>query len=442
MDVLYPRCAGLDVHKKTVVAARTRPAAQGGWEREVRTFGTMTVELLQLVDWLQAWELTHVAMESTGEYWKPVYNLLEGSFTVLLVNPQHIKHVPGRKTDVKDAEWLNELLQHGLLRPSFIPPAPQRDLRDLTRYRTTLVQERAREVNRVQKLLEGANIKLASVVSDVLGVSGRDMLQALAAGAHDPEQLAQLARGRLRDKLPALTQALTGVVRPHQRFLLATQLAHIDFLEEQIAAVSQEIVVQIEAMAAPAPPDDAAGCAGEGPATPPDTPPPLTPAAAVSLLDTIPGVDIRLAQLVVAELGTDMSRFPTERHAAAWAGLAPGNYESAGKRYAGRLRDGNQSLRSGLVQGAWAASHTQDTYLAAQYRRLVGRRGKRRALVAVAHSILVSAYHMLKKHQPYQELGGAFFDDRKKETLIDRYVAKLTKLGQRVSLEPLASAAA
>jgi transposase len=438
MEVLYGRCAGLDVHKKTVVAARTRPAATGGWEREVRTFGTLTTELLQLVDWLQAWHCTHVALESTGEYWKPVYNLLEGNFSVLLVNPQHIKHVPGRKTDVKDAEWLNELLAHGLLRPSFIPPAPQRDLRDLTRYRTTLVEERARVVNRVQKVLEGANIKLASVASDILGVSGRDMLQGLAAGHTDAAQLAELARGRLREKLPVLEQALTGIVRPHQRFLLATQLAHIDFLDEQVAAVSREIIAQIEAMSEPPTSSDDRPPAAAGASRPtPDGPGPLTAAAAVELLDTIPGIDVRLAQLIVAELGTDMRRFPTDRQAAAWAGLAPGNYESAGKRYSGRLRDGNQSLRSGLVQGAWAASHTKDTYLAAQYHRLIGRRGKRRALVAVAHSMLVIAYHMLKKHQPYHELGASYFDDRKKEAVTDRIVKRLRKLGYRVSLEPL-----
>jgi transposase len=442
MEILYARCAGLDVHKKTVVAARSRPAASGDREREVRTFGTMTSELLQLVDWLQAWECTHVAMESTGEYWKPVYNLLEGNFTVLLVNPQHTKHVPGRKTDVKDAEWLNELLAHGLLRPSFIPPAPQRDLRDLTRYRTTLVEERARVVNRVQKVLEGANIKLASVATDVLGVSGRDMLQALVVGQRDPQKLANLARGRLREKIPQLVEALTGVVRPHQRFLLATQLAHIDFLEEQVAAVSREIVAQIEAMSAPPePPLDRSLSDGNASTAPADSAPPLSAATAVDLLDTIPGVDTRLAQLVVAELGTDMSRFPTDRHAAAWAGLAPGNYESAGKRYAGRLRDGNQNLRSGLVQGAWAAAHTKDTYLAAQYHHLIGRRGKRRALVAVAHSILVIAYHMLKKHQPYHELGGNYFDDRRKEAVTNRLITRLTKLGYCVSLEPVLTAA-
>jgi transposase len=439
METLYARCAGLDVHKRTVVAARTRPAAAGGWEREVRTFGTMTVELLQLVDWLQAWDCTHVAMESTGEYWKPVYNLLEGSFTVLLVNPQHIKHVPGRKTDVQDAEWLNELLAHGLLRPSFIPPVAQRDLRDLTRYRTTLVQERARVVNRVQKLLEGANIKLAAVASDVLGVSGRRMLEGLVAGQADPAALANLARGRLREKLPALEQALTGLVRPPQRFLLATQLAHIDFLDEQVAAVSQAIIALIEQMSLPSEPPAPAENAPAPPLA--DATPPLSAAQAIALLDTIPGVDVRLAQVVVAELGTDMACFPTDRHAAAWAGLAPGNYESAGKRYSGRLRDGNQSLRSALVQGAWAAAHTKDTYLAAQYHRLVGRRGKRRALVAVAHSIIVIAYHMLKDHVPYRELGGNYFDERKKEAVTDRLIKRISKLGYSVSLTPLPMAA-
>jgi transposase len=436
MDVIYERTTGLDVHKRTVVASRSKPGEGKERVRERQTFGTMTADLLALVDWLHEWEITHVAMESTGEYWKPVYNLLEGEFTVLLVNPQHFKQVSGRKTDMKDADWLDELLVHGLLRPSFIPPVAQRDLRDLTRYRTSLVRERAREVNRVQKLLEGANIKLASVASNVLGVSGRAMLEALVAGQADPVAIAALARGRLREKLPELERALTGVVRAHQRFLLAQQLAHIDFLAEQIAATSEEIARRIEAMDQAQPPTAGTDTSSSdrAPADPQDTP--LAPVEAVALLDTIPGVDQRLAEMIVAELGTDMRRFPSAGHAAAWAGLAPGNYESAGKRYSGRIRQGNAALRSGLVQAAWSSLHMKDTYLAAQYHRLVGRRGKKRAIVAVAHSILVIAYHMLRRHEPYHEQGGNYFDERKKQSVVDRLIKRAERLGYEVRLEP------
>jgi transposase len=427
MELIYARCAALDVHKKTVVASRTRPGETGQRERQRHTFGTVTAELLQLVDWLHAWGITHVAMESTGEYWKPIFNLLEGEFEVLLVNAQHVKQLPGRKTDLKDAEWLNELLEVGMLRASFIPPAPQRDLRDLTRYRTTLVEERAREVNRVQKLLEGANIKLSSVASNVFGVSGRAMLDALTAGQADAVALAELARGRLRSKIPQLEQALTGVVRAHHRFLLAQQLAHIDFLDEQITAVSEQIAHHVEAMPVPLATEAAA-----------DPQAPLAPRAAVALLDTIPGVDQRLAEVIVAELGTDMRRFPTAKHAAAWAGLAPGNNESAGKRYASRLRQGDRALRAGLLQAAWAAARTRDTYLVAQYHRLASRRGKKRAAVAVAHSILVSAYYILLRHEPYRDLGGNYFDERKKDAVVNRLIKHMGKLGYTVHLEPIA----
>ena len=323
MRQVYKRCAGLDVHKKTVVACRVRIAEQGDWEQEVRTFGTMTHELLQLVDWLLAWEVTHVALESTGEYWKPVYNLLEGNVTVLVVNAQHVKHVPGRKTDVQDAEWLAELLAHGLLKASFIPAKPQRDLRDLTRYRVTLVEERARVVNRVQKVLENANIKLASVATDVLGVSGRRMLEALVADKTDAATMAELAKGRLRNKLPLLQQALTGVVDAQHRFLIAQHLVHIDFLDEQIATVSDQIVQQIEGMphaASRRPPADAnrrhggrvrRAC-------------PLTWQAAADILDTAPGVDQKAAYQVLAEMGINMRQFPTANHLGRLGRACPG----------------------------------------------------------------------------------------------------------------------
>jgi transposase len=389
---MYERCAGLDVHKKTVTACR-----RDGKEQEVKTFGTTTPDLLKLVDWLLEWGCSHVAMESTGDYWKPIYNLLESSFEVLLVNAKHVKHVPGRKTDVGDAQWLAELLQHGLLKASFIPPAPQRDLRDLTRYRTKKVQERSREVNRVQKLLETANIKLSSVATDILGVSGRAMLEAIVDGQANPETMAQLAKGRLRNKMLELEKALTGVVRDHHRFLLAQQLAHIDFLDEQIAELSAEIERRIHEMSqSPEPPP----CNGDSETQPETsqshTTQPPSFEEAVELLDTIPGVDKITAEVIVAELGTDMSRFRTPKHAAAWSGLAPGNNESGGKRRSGRTKKGNRALRSGLLQAAWAASRTKNTYLSAQYHRLAGRRGKKRSIVATAHSILVMSYHITK----------------------------------------------
>jgi len=422
MKVIYERCAGLDVHKKTVTACR-----RNGKEQEVKTFGTTTPDLLELVDWLLEWECTHVAMESTGDYWKPVYNLLEGSSEVLLVNAKHVKHVPGRKTDVCDAQWLAELLQHGLLKASFIPPAPQRDLRDLTRYRTKQVQEKAREVSRVQKVLETANIKLSSVATDIFGVSGRAMLEAIVDGQADPEAMAQLAKGRMRNKLPELEKALIGMVRDHHRFLLARQLAHIDFLDEHISALSAEIERRIHEMSQSQRPSSS-----ERPNTP-------SFEEAVDLLDTIPGVDRITAEVIVAELGTDMNRFPTSKHAASWAGLSLGNNESGGKRRSGRTKKGNRTLRSGLLKAAWAASHTKNTYLSAQYHRLAGRRGKKRAIIATAHSILVMSYHILKRQQPYYELGGNYFDERKKESILHGLVKRISKLGYEVSLEPVAA---
>jgi transposase len=422
LRVIYERCAGLDVHKKVVTACR-----RDGEKQETKNFGTTTPELLELVDWLSAWECTHVAMESTGEYWKPVYNILEGIFQVFLVNAKHVKQVPGRITDMGSARWLAELMQHGLLKPSFIPPRPQRDLRDLTRYRTKLVQERARIANRVQKVLEDANIKLSSVISDTFGVSGRAMLEAIVGGHADPKTVAELAKGSMRSKLPELEKALTGLVRDHHRFLLTNQLTHMDFLDEQIATMGARIAGQIQEMSK----------SQDKPFCDPDGTTPLKAQDAVELLDTIPGVDTRTAEVIVAELGVDMSRFPTAKHAASWAGLSPGNHESAGKRYSGRTTKGNRALRSGLNQAAWAASRTKATYLSAQYHRLAGRRGKKRAIVAVAHSILVISYHILKRHQPYHELGGDYFDERKKESVAQRLTKRLEKLGYQVNLEPV-----
>lgn len=411
MDIVYTHCAGLDVHKKTVVACVITPAPEGGWQRETRTFSTMTADLLALSDWLLACDCTQVAMESTGEYWRPVFNILEGNCEVLLVNAQHMKAVPGRKTDVKDAEWLADLLQHGLLRGSFIPPEGQRDLRDLTRHRTNFVRTRATLVNRVQKVLESANIKLAAVASDVMGVSGRAMLTALVAGQGDPEVMADLAKGRLREKREQLVKALAGRVKPHHRFLLTELLCQIDSLDETIARFDQEI----EDYCAPF-------------------------AAAVVLLDTIPGVARQMAEVMVAEMGTDMDRFPTADHLASWAGLAPGNHVSGGKRLSGRMRKGNRILCPALVQAAQAAAHTKATYLSAQYHRLAARRGKKKAIVAVAHSILVMAYHMIKRQEPYRELGANYFDQQRPEVTAKRLLKRLEKLGYQVNLIPLTPA--
>lgn len=437
LPIIYKRAAGLDVHKKTVVATRMRVTDEGRVEWETRTFGTTTPDLLALLDWLLEWGITHVAMESTGDYWKPVYNVLEDTFEILVVNAKHVKHVPGRKTDVKDSEWLAELMMHGLLKASFIPPKPQRALREMTRYRTTLVQERTRVVNRVQKLLEEANIKLSSVATDIMGVSARAMLEELAAGQTDAGRMADLARGRMRNKVPELAKALTGMVQPHHRFLLAQQLGHIDFLDEQIETISAVIGQQLEAMNRPDEPLEPGADVGgdEGEPRTQESEPSLTWEEAMALLDTIPGVDRWTAEVILAEIGLDMSRFPTADHLASWAGLAPGNNQSGGKRYSGRTTKGNQSLSSIMVQAAWSAVRTKDTFLKARYHRLAARRGKKRAIVAVAHSMLVSVWHILTFRQPYQELGGDYFDQRKKETKVSYLIRQLEKLtGGSVSI--------
>ncbi len=438
MKIIYKRVAGLDVHKKTVVAARMRITEEDRVEWETKTFGTTTPDLLELHDWLYEWELTHVAMESTGDYWKPVFNILEDSFEVWLVNAQHVKHVSGRKTDVKDSEWLAELMLHGLLKPSFIPPKPQRALRELTRYRTRLVQERARVVNRVQKLLEGANIKLSSVATDIMGVSARAMLAEIVTGQTDAELMADLARGRMRSKIPELEKALTGIVQPHHRFVLAQQLDHIDFLDEKVETFSIRIGQRLESMSWPDKPaePDASKCPEEGTQVADESELPLTWDAAVALLDTMPGVNRRVAEVMLAEMGLDMSQFPTADHLASWAGLAPGNHQSGGKRYSGRTTKGNKFLASIMVQAAWPAVRTKNTFLKSRYHRLAARRGKKRAIVAVAHSMLVSAWHMLTYQQPYQELGGDYFDERKKESKVSYLVRRLEKLtGGSVSIE-------
>lgn len=443
MDVTYTHCAGLDVHKKSVVACAITPGPQGVKQVEIRTFGTMTADLLTLSDWLQARQVTHVAMESTGEFWKPVYNLLEGNFELLVVNARHIKNVPGRKTDVKDAEWIADLLRHGLLRGSFIPPQAQRDLRDLTRQRTNLVQDRATVVNRLQKVLEWANLKVSAVATDITGVSARAMLAAILTGQEDPQVLAELAKGRLRNKRELLEQALQGVVRAHHRFLIAQHLAQIDFLDEQIAVFDTQITEHIADVTPPTPPDPPAPAAisGEAP-TPTTSKEPLAWEAAVTLLDTIPGINRRMAELLLAEIGPDMRRFPTAGHLASWAKLAPGNNESAGKHYSGATGHGNRWLRSGLVQAAWAAVKVKTSYLSAFYHRLAGRRGAKRAIVAVAHRMLNAIYHMLTHHEPYHDLGATYLDERNKVSLIKRTERRFKDLGYRVILEPIQPVAA
>ena len=374
MNLIHSCCAGLDVHKKTVVACARRFGSDGQEHSQVRTFRTMTANLLELADWLESEGVTHVAMESTGVYWKPVFHLLEDRFQVMLVNAQHIKQVEGRKTDVKDAEWIAQLLQCGLLRPSFLPPPPIRELRDLTRHRAQLTRERAGVVNRVQKVLEDANIKLASVATDVLGASGRAMLAALIAGQTDPATLAGLARGTLRNKGAELTMALHGRVTDHHRFVLGTLLRQIEQLEGLIA----EYAARIETMMAPF-------------------------AAAAERLQAIPGVGQKAAEVLVAEIGTDMAKFPTAGHLASWAGMCPGNNESGGKRRSGKTTKGSQWLRAVLVQVAWAASHTKETIFSTTYRKRVKRMGKKKALVALGHKILVVIYHLLKDQTHYQE---------------------------------------
>lgn len=369
MQVVYERCCGLDVHKQSVVACVITPEG-----KEIRTFGTMTSDLLELADWLMSQEVTHVAMESTGVYWKPIYNLLEShELELLVVNAQHIKAVPGRKTDVKDAEWIADLLRHGLLRGSYIPNREQRELRELVRYRKSLIRERSAEVNRLQKTLEGANIKLSSVATNVMGKSGRAMLEALISGTSDPQVLAAMAKGRLQSKQPQLEQALKGLVGQHQQLLLSAQLRHIDFLDQQIQVLSLEIEERMRPFE-----------------------------EALARLETIAGVGRRTAEVVMAEIGSDMDRFPTAGHLASWAGMCPGNNESAGKRKSGKTRKGSPWLREALTEAARAAGRTKNTYLASQYHRIAARRGANRAALAVGHTILVIIYHMLKHGTIYK----------------------------------------
>lgn len=412
MEVVYPYCCGLDVHAKTVVACLIK---QG--KKQVQTFSTMTEDLLKLGDWLRSEECTHVAIESTGVYWKPVFNILEGALEVILVNARHIKAVPGRKTDVRDCEWLADLLRHGLLKASFIPPRGIRELRELTRYRQTLVTEHTAVANRLQKLLESANIKLGQVASDVLGMSGRLMLQALAEGEQDATKLAALAQGRLRNKSEELRRALTGHLTVVQGWVLKEWLTRLTETEAALDRVEARIREEIERCADPFVKE------------------------AVEMLDSIPGVGEHVAQTLIAEMGVDMERFGSAERLASWAGMCPGNNESAGKRKSGQTTKGCKYLRTALIEAAWGATRTKGTFLAARYQRLIKRMPKKKALVAIGHSILRVAYHLLRRRAGYTDLGGEYITHQQVEQQRQRLVKKLEALGVKVTLEKVAHAA-
>jgi len=407
MEVLYRCCCGLDVHKKSITACVLR-VEKGKTRKEKRRFGTFTRELLEMADWLTNCGVTHVAMESTGVYWKPVWNILEGQFEVLLVNAQHIKAVPGRKTDQKDCEWIAELLQHGLLRASFVPDRPIRELRDLTRYRASLTQEINRIANRIQKVLEDANIKLASVASDPLGASGRAMLRSIVDGNENADQLAEMSKGILRNKIPELRVALEGRLTDHHRFMLKLLLEQLRSAEATITKVEQELEKRMRPFE-----------------------------ETVHRLDTIPGVDLVTAWSLLAEIGFNMEQFPSAAHLASWGGLCPGNYESAGKRLSGKTRKGSPALRRCLCQVASVISHQHNNYLSARYRRIPARRGNKRAILAVAHSVLVVAYYLISNQKEYQDLGPDYFDRSNADRLRRSLVHRLERLGHRVTLEPL-----
>jgi transposase len=405
MEVILRRCAGLDVHKDSVEACVRRMSAGGKVEHEVRHWGTTTRELVSMGEWLESMGVTHVAMESTGVYWKPIFNILEAQFEILLANAHHLKNVPGRKTDIRDCQWIAQLLQHGLLKGSFIPPRPQRELRDLTRQRTQLMDETSRISNRIQKVLEDANVKLGSVASNVVGTSGRLMLEAMVAGEDDPARLADLAQRRMRSKIPQLEQALYGKLTEHHRWMLKLLLDQLQTTEQFIARLDERIAEL----------------------TRPQQP-------VLEQLDAIPGVDRRVAEVLMAEIGPDMTPFPSDAHLASWAGISPGNNESAGKKRSGKTTKGSRWLRQALVQAAWAASHKKDSYFQAHARNLMHRRGRKRGLVAVAHSLLTVIYHMLKEGTNYRDLGAHFLDRIRATHLIRFHVRRLQQLALQVAL--------
>ncbi len=412
MEVVYTRCCGLDVHKQSVVACTIVPGAARRPTKTIRTFGTTTDQLEALAEWLLAQKVTHAVMESTGVFWKPVFNILAGRIEVVVVNAQHVKVVPGRKTDVADSEWLADLLRHGLLRASFIPDQAQRQLRDLTRTRVALIDERSRTIRRLHKVLEDANIKLSSVATDVLGVSGRAMLEALVAGTTDPHAMADLAHGRLRAKLPALEQALTGRVSEHHRLLLKTHLAHIDFLNQAITQLSEQVTECLRPFE-----------------------------AELERLETIPGIKRRTAEVLAAETGLDMGRFPSAAHLASWAGMCPGNQESAGKRKTGKTRKGSKWLRRALVEAGRAAARKRGSSFFAQYRRLAARRGPNKAAVAVGHALLTTVYYVLARQDTYRGPDPVQQEQHLRARTEKRALRQLQDLGYTVTLTPLAQAA-
>ncbi|MFZ0711099.1 MAG: IS110 family transposase [Terrimicrobiaceae bacterium] len=405
MKVQYICCAGLDVHKRIVVACVLKGAFGEEVTSKVKSFGTTTPELMEMIEWLKSCGATHVAMEATGNYWMPIYNLLEGHFELVVANAAHMKAVPGRKSDVQDAEWIAELLRHGLLRSSFIPSREQRDLRELTRHRSSLAGKRAQAANELQKSLESANIKLQSVVTDITGASSMEMLQELTNGKSNPKELAQLAKRRLRAKIPELEKALRGNLRRHHQMIIEQLLADIGLFAAQIAeldAYIENLLRQEQEI--------------------------------IDRLDDTPGINRRIAEIVIAEAGTDMNRFPNQYHFASWIGLCPGQNESAGKRKSGKTRKGNRALRSALVEAAHGAVRKKDSYYGAQYRRIAVRRGKKRALVAVAHSMAIAIYHMLKSKTPYRELGANFFDTINPVKALNRLTKRIESLGYHVSV--------
>jgi len=404
MEVLSPYVCGMDVHKKSITACIMTPD-----KKMIQTFGTMTDDLWELVDWIISSGCTHVAMESTGVYWKPIYNLLElePSLTVFVVNAKHMKQVPGRKTDVKDAEWIAQLLKHGLLKPSYIPNREQRELRELVRYRRSMIEERAREANRIQKVLEGANIKLSSVATNVLGVSGRLMMKEIIKGESDPVKLAQLAKHTLKQKHQELIRSLTGLIGRHQKMMIETQLRHIEFLEEEIRLLDKEIASRMSPFE-----ED------------------------LERIDSIPGIGRRTAEQIIAEIGPDLSRYESADHLASWAGLVPGQNESAGKRLSSRIRKGNKYLRSALVESAASCSRKKDSFLAAKSKRLAARRGTKRARVAIAHELIKLVYYLMTRKEDYKELGVQEFEKQKVEKKKQQALKELEKLGFQVTLNP------